>query len=101
MSKTLYELDGEFAALLGIQDHPGHLTPFCKNQAEGAWANGSLVVKNGSDPSGDVTPDGTKGKILGSLKAAEGQYAYFVEWDNKPKMPVFCVQEKMRLLAKK
>ena len=101
MIKTIYEFDGEGAALLGIQDHPGYLTGFSKNQAEGAWANGSCVVKDGHDPDGDVTPDGIKGKILGSLKTPDGKYAYFVEWDNKPKMPIFCVQEKLRLLKGK
>lgn len=98
MSKTFHELDGRTAALLGIQDHPGYLLPFSKNHAEGAWANGSCVVKDGSDPEGDLTPDGIKGKILGSLKTPDGRYAYFVEWDNKPKMPIFCVEEKMKLL---
>jgi hypothetical protein len=101
MSKTFCEFDGRLAALLGIQDYPGYLTPFCKNQAEGAWANGSCVVKDGSDPDGDLTPDGIKGKILGSLEAQNGRYAYFVEWDNKPKMPIFCVEEKMKLLKGK
>jgi hypothetical protein len=101
MSKSFYEFDGRIAALLGIQDHPGYLLPFSENQAEGAWANGSCVVKNGSDPGGDLTPDGIKGKILGSLKTPDGRYGYFVEWDNKPKMPIFCVEEKMKLLEKK
>ena len=98
MTSNFYEFDERTAALLGIQNHPGYLTPFSKNQAEGAWANGSCVVKDGADPSGDVTPDGIEGKILGSLKTPDGKYAYFVEWDNKPKMPIFCVQEKLRLL---
>ncbi len=101
MSNSLYELDERTAVLLGIQNHPGYLTPFSKNQAEGAWANGSCVVKDGSDPDGDLTPDGIKGKILGSIKTPDRRYAYFVEWDNKPKMPIFCVQEKMRLLKEK
>lgn len=97
-SKYFYELDEITASLLGIRLHTGYLTPFSKNQAAGAWANGSCVVKNGSDPGGDITSDGIKGKILGSLKTPEGEYAYFVEWDNKPKMPTFCVEEKMKLL---
>jgi len=98
MNKKIYELDGRVAALLGVKEHAGYLLPFSKNQAKGAWENGSRVVKDGSDPDGDMTPDGIEGKILGSLKTPDGKYAYFVEWDNKPKMPIFCVQEKLRLL---
>lgn len=96
--KNICELDEITAALLGIQNHPGYLTPFCKNQAEGAWENGSRVVKDGNDPDGDVTPNGTKGKILGSLKTPDGIYGYFVEWDDKPKMPILCMEEKMKLV---
>lgn len=98
MSWSFYELNGLTAISLGIRNHPGYLTPFCKKQAAGAWANGSCVVKSGSDPGGDVTPDGIKGKILGSLKAPNGGYAYFVEWENKPKFAIFCTEEKMKLL---
>ncbi len=93
-----YEFDERTAAFFRIEEHPGYLTPFCKNQAEGAWENGSYIVKHGSDPGGDVTPDGIKGIILGSLKAPSGKYGYFVEWENKPKIAIFCAEEKMKLL---
>lgn len=96
-----YEFDERTAMLAGIKNHPGYLTPFCNNQAEGAWENGSCVVKHGSDAGGDLTPDGIKGTILGSLKVPELGYGYFVEWENKPKMAIFCVEEKMKLVQMK
>lgn len=100
MNGKIYKLDERIAIQFGIQNHPGYLTSFSKNQAEGAWVNGSCVVKDGNDPGGDATPNGIKGEILGSLKVAE-KYGYFVEWENKPKMAIFCVEEKMKLLEKK
>lgn len=101
LKTPLIEFDEKTALLLGIQNHPGYLVPFCNKQAEGAWQNGSCVVKHGSDPGGDFTPDGIKGIILGSLKTSDGRYGYFVEWENNLKMPIFCVEEKMKLLERK
>jgi len=100
MNKTNFAFDSGVARLLGIKNHPGYFTSFCNKQAQGAWENGSCVIKDGSDSGEDITPDGTKGIILGSLKSPEGKYAYFVEWEDKPKMPVFCVEEKLKLERK-
>lgn len=55
-------------------------------QAEGAYANGSRVVKVESEP-GDATPDGTGGKVLGSYSNPDlfhGLIAYSIMWDNRP-----------------
>lgn len=63
-------------------------------QAPGAWLNGSTVRKINSRPD-DGTPDGTPGVVLGSLDVREqgkpAAYAYWIEWANRPGLPVACI----------
>lgn len=62
------------------------------NHADGAWPNNATVRKVNSQPD-DANPDGTLGKIMGSIdvrhlkKAAT--YAYFVVWPATAPVPVF------------
>lgn len=64
------------------------------NQAPGAWPNGSTVRKLNSQPT-DGTPDGTAGRVYGSIDAraampkAPARFCYFVVWANRPGVPVF------------
>lgn len=65
---------------------------FTTNQAPGAWSNGARVVKCQSAP-GDAHQDGAPATVLGSMGpvAVGGHppaYAYFVEWDDYPGLPV-------------
>lgn len=60
-------------------------------QAAFAHPNGSRIKKINSED-GDLIPDGLKGKVLSSHNVpyedlvAEGDKAYFVEWDWYPNM---------------
>lgn len=61
------------------------------SEAPGAWRNGTTVAKVNSQPD-DGTPDGTLGKVLGSIDvSAKGpaKFAYFIEWAIRPGLPVF------------
>lgn len=61
------------------------------SEAPGAWRNGTVVAKANSQPD-DGTPDGTRGIVLGSIDVREkgpATFAYFVEWSNRPGLPVF------------
>lgn len=66
----------------------------CRDEAPGAWRNGTPVVKANSQPD-DGTFDGTPGVVLGSIDVSNqgkpGRFAYFIEWADKPGLPVFCV----------
>lgn len=76
---------------------PGWLGGFTRNQAPGAHPNGSRVVKV-REEDGDSTPLGTGGTVLGSLDGSalgyrnpDGsvvRFAYFVEWEDKPRVAV-------------
>ena len=67
---------------------------FTREQAPGAWPNGTVVRKANSQPD-DGTPDGTQGIVIGSIaimepKVGPSQFAYFLYWKNRPTLPVFC-----------
>src|SRR4029077_9693244 len=60
---------------------------FTRDQAEGAWPNGTRVVKAKGDPGGsDTTANGMTGVVLGSIRMPEinDDVFYFIEWDDKP-----------------
>ena len=74
---------------------------FTNKQAPGALANGTSIEKVGSEP-GDGHQDGAKGKIVGSIGPVDpspeyaGRYAYFVEWDDMPGLPVGVSDHRIR-----
>lgn len=69
------------------REESGWFGAFSRSQAEGAWPNGSRIVKtNGADDDG--TPDGTEGTVLGSMYHPEHGYAYWIEYDDKPRCAV-------------
>jgi hypothetical protein len=83
-----------------IQHEPGWHGAFTRNEALGAWRNGTPVVKQNSEPY-DSTPDGTPGVVLGSIPDYRegGQMFYFVEWADKPKVAVGCDGRKLRAVS--
>lgn len=70
-----------------------HIVGF-HGQAEGAWPNGTTVAKANSQPD-DGTPDGTLGRIIGSIDVSTApgpaRFGYFVAWTTHPRLPVFTV----------
>jgi hypothetical protein len=79
---------------------------YTNDQAEGAWPNGTRVVKTRSD-STDGHQDGAEGVIIGSIGPAKGRvflegmpikYGYWVHWDDMKNIPVFVAES--RLLKK-
>lgn len=83
---------------MNIGYEPGWHGAFTRNEELGAWRNGTRVVKQNSEP-GDSTPDGTMGTVLGSMRHPDptwkGALAYFVEWDDKPRVAVGCMGYKV------
>jgi hypothetical protein len=69
------------------------------DQALGALPNGTRVVKTVMGGGGDTHPIGATGSVIGSLVAdwAEdpGEYFYFVEWDDNPKVAVGVAGDKV------
>jgi len=82
-----------------IHTEPGWTGALTRDQAEGAWANGTRVMKTKQDPGGDFTKPGALGTVLGSLHAPQAGYAYFIEWDHAPKVAAFCVAAKLAVAS--
>lgn len=68
---------------LQIRNHRGYIGQFTRQQARGAIPNGTRIKKVLQE-TGDATPLGTEGTVLGSLFEPDYGYAYFVEWADKP-----------------
>lgn len=79
----------------GIGEHPGYRGMHTQRQADGAIPNGAIIVKTNSEE-GDATPNGTQGKVLGSLFVDVAGYFYFIEWDTMPTFAVGCIADKIR-----
>lgn len=96
--KNLVEFDGAAARrVFGIREHAGYLTPFTRQEARQAkFSNGARVTKAHEDVSGDVTKLGMQGTVLGSIHAPGIGTAYFVEWDDKPRIAIFVIEAKIR-----
>lgn len=89
----LYDIE---AALLDLQTpKPGWIGSHTTREAPGAWGNGARVRKVSTDEGG--TAPGTLGRVLGSLYCPEGGYAYFIEWEDKPRVAVMAVAGKLEL----
>lgn len=83
--------DGGF----GIHNEPGWYGAFTRDQATGALANGSAVVKRNSEPK-DTHADGTRGTVLGSFRATPTDpVCYFIEWEPRPKTAVAVLDFKL------
>lgn len=92
-----FELESEIAKILGVKEWRGYLNPFTRAQAPQAkFKNGARVTKAAHDPTGDVTADGTQGTVLGSIHAPGVGCGYFVEWDDKPHVALFVVEQKLK-----
>lgn len=73
-----------------IKYWPGWTGAFTRDEALGAWKNGTPVVKANSEP-GDAHPDGTPGVVLGSIShpsVQNGAVFYFIEWAPRPRTAV-------------
>lgn len=84
-----------------IRNEDGWAGAFSREQASGAIPNGTRIVKCNSEPH-DATPDGMTGTVLGSLRAPEQMGAllfYFVEWDDKPRIPLGIMATKIRAVS--
>lgn len=75
-------------------DEPGVIPVFIFGEAEGAYPLNSRVRKALSNP-GDATPTHTEGRVLSSFGpladpvCGAEHFGYFIEWDNRPGLPVF------------
>lgn len=90
----------ELMEATGMGEHPGYNGVHTQRQAEGAIPNGTVVVKTNSEK-GDGTPNGTQGKVLGSLFVDVAGYFYFIEWDTMPTFAIGCIANKIRAVHNK
>jgi hypothetical protein len=75
---------------------------FTTDQAPGALSNGTRVMKATEEP-GDAHARGALATILGSIGPGmvngRKAYGYFVEWDDRPGLPVFVADYKIEPLS--
>lgn len=82
---------------------------YSTEQAEGAIANGTRIVKCLDEP-GDKHKIGDQGVVIGSIDARDvpdpplidgkrSDYLYFVEWDDFPEAPICVVSLKIEPLS--
>lgn len=84
--------------------HDGLLGAHVNTTAPGAWPRNTRVKKRNSE-AGDATPNGTGGRVLGSLASPlelrnaypDLSYCYFVEWDDKPGIAIGTIDLKVEL----
>lgn len=91
--------DYDYVAALDelLIERPGWTGSFTSATAPGALKAGTRIVKADRDKGGpdDLTPIGTLGTVLGSLYDPALGIAYFIEWDDKPKVAVLAVAWKV------
>lgn len=93
----------------GIGTEAGMVGIFTRNEESGAIKNGTVIRKRQSE-TGDQTPDGTVGVVLGSVSAdgvdtnalaqvpenlRDFDFGYFVEWQTMPKCAVLVIGSKI------
>lgn len=81
-----------------FRGEPGWSGLFTRARANGAWENGTRIVKDGSETD-DAHKDGAKGTVLGSLSHPDvmgGRAFYFVEWDSHPRAAVGVMALKLK-----
>lgn len=74
----------------------GRLIVLTRKEAPGAWPNGTRIVKMDRRP-GDTHAVGAQARVIGSACAPDGEYGYFVEWDDAPGIPVLVRTEGGRI----
>ncbi len=97
MPGSFMKINDVMADTYEIDLHDGYLAPFSRQRYELAkFANGTRVRKVWEDVGGDLTKVGSTGTVLGSIghPALEGAL-YFVEWDDKPRMPTALIESKL------
>lgn len=82
----------------GFVQPSGWTGTFTRQQAAGAYPNGTRVVKLLGEPE-DRTPVGTHGTVLGSMHRPGYPIVYFVEWDCSPKTAIGVVAYKVERLC--
>jgi hypothetical protein len=105
MAGQAYDLHGD-KFLEGAQ---WGMVTYDDDEAEGAWPNGTCVVKSKQLDPREITPIGAKGIVMGSIAMPPGaiteqlergladvKYGYFVEWEDT-KLVVFCIDKKLAL----
>jgi hypothetical protein len=81
-----------------IQPQPGWVGVFTRQQAPGAWPNGTRVRKVFGQ-SGDTHPDDATATVLGSVGDPGLGFGYFVEWDDLPGAAVFVLGNRLGMVA--
>jgi hypothetical protein len=85
-----------------VSDMQGTRPVYTQAQAAGAWANGTKVVKVGSD-STDGHQDGSRAKVVGSVgpfKPPNPRYFYFVTWEDRPDVPCGIASHRIKQVEK-
>lgn len=78
--------------------HEGKPVVEVTSEAPGAWKNGTRVRKRVFEP-GDFHLVGAMATVKGSLGPIDGEFGYFVRWDDAGDVPVFVRGRKLELAS--
>jgi hypothetical protein len=82
--------------LFGIGNEPGWAGVFTREQAAAAIYKNGARIEKAEFEDGDAHPIGALGTVLGSIHAPKLGTAYFIEWDDEPKVAVAVTEKRIR-----
>lgn len=89
LSERAEYLQNEFH--IGLED--GWIGVLTRDEAPQAKFKNGARIRKTINERGDLTPVGTGGRILGSIFSnVAGGVGYFIEWDDKPREAIFCIE---------
>ena len=91
------ELPDESVALqhYNIVNEEGYTGCLTRDEAPQAKFKNGARIKKTVNEKGDLTPVGTLGTVLGSIFYEPAGVGYFIEWDDKPKEAIFCIEARI------
>jgi hypothetical protein len=83
------------ASLYNIVNEDGWQGCLTRDEAPQAkFKNGARITKTVNEK-GDITALGMGGTILGSIFYEPAGVGYFIEWDDKPREAIFCIEARI------
>jgi hypothetical protein len=84
-------------ARFDLDNEPGWAGVFTRREAVEALHKNGARIEKAEFVAGDAHPVGARGTVLGSIHDEKLGTAYFIEWDDEPKVAVAVTEKRIRL----